>query len=103
MFAPVAAHLSLGVPLEELGPRLSNLYSLAVPRPESREGGIVGQVIRVDHFGNLVSNLRPADVSALDPLELMVHDQVLRELRRYYAEGQGLGGVVGSTASSRSR
>jgi len=58
IFAPVAAHLANGVPLSALGDPVTDLVRLQIPAPSVREDGvIVGQVIRADHFGNLVTNI----------------------------------------------
>jgi hypothetical protein len=58
IFAPVAAHLSLGVPLDKLGPpaRLRGKLNLPEPR-RTRDGGIVGEVVLCDRFGNLITNI----------------------------------------------
>lgn len=63
VFAPVAAHLASGVPLSEFGPQTRELVSLALPAV-TREagGGLKGQVIYIDHFGNCVTNLSPEEV-----------------------------------------
>lgn len=57
VFAPVAAHISLGVPLHEFGPPADNLEKIPMASPISRLRGISGQVIYIDHFGNLVTNI----------------------------------------------
>ncbi|MHB8876237.1 MAG: SAM hydrolase/SAM-dependent halogenase family protein, partial [Myxococcaceae bacterium] len=58
LFGPVAAHLSRGLPLEELGPVVEDLdRSLSFPKPHQRGGVLVGEVLHVDGFGNLVTNL----------------------------------------------
>ncbi len=57
IFAPVAAHLSLGVPLTSLGPALADPVRLAFPSPEFREEMVEGQIIYCDYFGNLISNI----------------------------------------------
>ena len=58
IFAPVAAHLSTGVLIEALGSPFSDPVRLELPRPERLEDGWRGQVIHVDHFGNLSTNIR---------------------------------------------
>jgi len=55
-FAPAAAWLAMGTPLEDFGPAVSPL-PLTVPVARLRGGSIVGEVIRVDHFGNLITNI----------------------------------------------
>jgi len=62
VFAPVAAHLAAGVAPERLGPELPELQPLAVPAPRAERSAVHGEVIYVDHFGNLVTNI---DVTAL--------------------------------------
>ncbi|MSO83184.1 MAG: hypothetical protein EXQ53_07800 [Acidobacteria bacterium] len=56
-FAPAAAWLAKGVDLSGLGGPLTSWRTLAVPVPAVAEGRIVGEVLRVDRFGNLVTNV----------------------------------------------
>jgi len=57
IFAPTAAHLACGRPFEEVGPVINELVLL--PWPEVRRKGpfVLGQVIHVDRFGNLITNI----------------------------------------------
>lgn len=57
IFAPVAAHLSAGVPFHLLGSPINDPVSLFMPVPEIRQDILLGQVIRIDHFGNLITNI----------------------------------------------
>jgi S-adenosylmethionine hydrolase len=57
LFAPVAAHLSLGVDLRCLGPVITDPVRLPWPEPFFTTEIIKGEIIYVDRFGNLVSNL----------------------------------------------
>ena len=57
IFAPVAAHLSLGVALAQLGPALTDPVRLPWPEPAVTALALRGEIIRVDRFGNLVSNV----------------------------------------------
>jgi S-adenosylmethionine hydrolase len=57
VFAPVAAALARGTPAADLGVEVSDLRRLDVPTPVRGTGRIDGQVIYVDHFGNLVTNV----------------------------------------------
>lgn len=57
IFAPVAAHLANGVPLSELGEPLSDPVRLPFPRAVRIPRGWQGEVIHVDSFGNLATNL----------------------------------------------
>jgi S-adenosylmethionine hydrolase len=57
IFAPVAASLSLGVSPTQLGPLVTGWRTLSWPASRRRPGGVEGQVIFVDRFGNLITNL----------------------------------------------
>jgi S-adenosyl-L-methionine hydrolase (adenosine-forming) len=57
IFAPVAAHLANGVQLEELGDPFENPFMISIPVPKKTATGWIGQVMQVDHFGNLVTNI----------------------------------------------
>jgi len=57
VFAPVAAHLSRGVPIRKFGPALKDFVRLDWPEPRARRGRIEGEVVYVDRFGNAITNL----------------------------------------------
>jgi S-adenosylmethionine hydrolase len=57
IFAPVAAHLSRGVPIQKLGPALRDFMHLDWPEPRVRRGGLEGEVVYIDRFGNAITNL----------------------------------------------
>jgi S-adenosylmethionine hydrolase len=59
LFSPAAAHLALGVPLEELGPPVDPeaLVRLELPEPEVGHSRIRATVLSVDRFGNVALNL----------------------------------------------
>ena len=56
-FAPAAAWLAKGIELTGLGRSLSSWQTLEVPEPVITDGSITGEVLRVDRFGNLVTNI----------------------------------------------
>lgn len=58
IFSPVAAHLATGVPLDELGSPLSDPVLIYFPKPEQTKDGWRGEIVHIDHFGNLASNIR---------------------------------------------
>ena len=57
VFAPVAAHLSLGVPPHDFGPRVHELEWSPIPRPVTHANSVEGEVVYADRFGNLVTNI----------------------------------------------
>ncbi len=89
VFAPVAAHLSLGVALEQLGPAVTDPVPLPVAAPTFSADAARGEIIYVDRFGNLVANL-PAgpllDWLAGQEFHLEVGPLRLTRLARTYAD-----------------
>ncbi len=73
IFAPSAAHLANGVPLERLGTSISDPVRLSIPRPEPIEaGGLRGQILEIDTFGNLSTNISDTDLQLLGDVYVMV-------------------------------
>lgn len=65
IFAPAAAALASGTPLKQLGPTVDAYLHVPISEPVSQtDGSILGQVIYVDSFGNLITNIEQADVPA---------------------------------------
>jgi len=65
IFAPAAAHLWNGVALGRMGPATPVIERLVYPQPVERDDELLGVVIYVDGYGNLVSNLTRAQVQSL--------------------------------------
>jgi S-adenosylmethionine hydrolase len=94
VFAPVAAHLTLGVDLSELGPPLESWVRLEASRPRhlgDRE--LVGHIIYIDHFGNCISDVSRKDLGELSGGEvpkrvnIRIRDGVVRRISSTYADG----------------
>jgi len=102
IFAPVAAHLTLGVDLGEMGPPVDDYERLESAAARLGEAAIEGAVIHVDRFGNLVSNISREDIKAFGggATDLHVHiaaTQISRIHRTYADVGIGeLLAVIGS-------
>ena len=68
IFAPVAAHLSCGVAPDVLGSVVDSIVEVTLPTPRCTMSYVTGEVIYVDHFGNLVTNI-DADALARFPAQ----------------------------------
>lgn len=69
IFAPVSAHLSMGVPIKKLGTPVAqnNLMCLSIPVPYfSDDGDLVGTIVSIDHFGNLITNIHLNDLESIN-------------------------------------
>jgi S-adenosyl-L-methionine hydrolase (adenosine-forming) len=86
LFAPAAAHLAAGVPLEALGPPVAAdaLARLDLPEPEIGENRIRATVLYIDRFGNVQLNLTREHLQQAEVLPGTVIEVELA-LDRYYA------------------
>lgn len=57
IFAPVAGFLSKGNKLSEFGPQVKHIEEISVPQPQKNNQKLTGQIIHIDRFGNLVTNI----------------------------------------------
>lgn len=94
IFAPVAAHLATGVPLSALGTTLapSTLQRVNTTLAQREQDEVKGQVLHIDHFGNLVTSIplqMVPEVFTQPELQLQFPDQqvTVTEVRRYFAQG----------------
>jgi S-adenosylmethionine hydrolase len=67
VFSPVAAYLSLGIPPPAFGEPIDNFISLALPPVVKTQRWIDGEILYIDGFGNLFTNIRDHDVAGLAP------------------------------------
>jgi S-adenosylmethionine hydrolase len=97
VFAPVAAALAAGADPAELGPAVDVAVELELPPPELTDGTLVGRVVYVDGFGNLVTNV-PADALPAGEVVIEVGGHAIGSLGRTYADGApgGAVAVIGS-------
>ena len=62
VFAPVAAHLAAGVKPSSMGPKVEPLAPIVFRAPSRENGTIAGEVLHVDRFGNLITNIAGASL-----------------------------------------
>jgi S-adenosyl-L-methionine hydrolase (adenosine-forming) len=89
IFAPVAAHLSLGVSPADLGPAVTHWRQLAWPAPARQGPQVQGEVIFVDHFGNLITNVPASMLPGFPggPSRVVLPDGTSPRKARTYADG----------------
>ncbi len=91
VFAPVAAHLSLGVGPDELGPNVTTVVRAKVMEPTLEERRARGQIIYFDRFGNAITNL-PRDMMEAVPsaggVTVCVGRHKIRGLVKCYEQGE---------------
>jgi S-adenosylmethionine hydrolase len=88
-FAPAGAWLAGGVDLDALGPRVEDWQTLQVPRPRVDGGALQGEVLRVDRFGNLITNIDRAMLERFAggaAVRVSIGGQAIGPVRRIYGE-----------------
>jgi hypothetical protein len=86
IFAPVAAHLANGVPLDSVGSRLSDPILLRLSPVERTANSVRGEVIHIDHFGNLATNIRAADLAGLDNVSVRLRGIEINGIARAFGD-----------------
>ena len=84
VFAPVAAHLSRGVPLRRLGPPVKGFVRLDWPEPKQTTRGLRGEVIYIDRFGNAITNLEAGTLPKRGPLDVLLNGKSLCRVADFY-------------------
>lgn len=96
VFAPAAAHLCNGVPLEDLGRPVDplSLWPGLMPLPREEDGAVIAEVLWVDRFGNCQLNVDPDEVAHLgDRVQLRWKDDSRTARRSATYEGIEPGGI----------
>ena len=99
IFAPVAAHLSAGVPVDDLGEEVWTLVRLAVEEPQWRGDMLAGRVVHIDRFGNVITNIPKALTKGDHLLTIELGGRTLQGLATTYGAGVGLVALIGSSGT----
>ena len=87
-FAPAAAWLAKGIDLAALGRSAGAIHRLDIPHPKLADGRIDGQVLRVDRFGNLITNIdrKTFEKLAGGPLDIRIGPHQVSRVVSTYAD-----------------
>jgi len=88
IFAPCAAHLASGVPFEQLGSPMEDPIRLRIPEPRKTAQGWQGEVLHVDSFGNLATNITAEMVGMSTNMKVRCGGAVISGIVRAYGERQ---------------
>ena len=93
LFAPAAARLAKHEPFESYGPVIGDYRTFPIPQPRWEQAILVGEIIHVDRFGNLISTLTShhvkevQDVTKRPNRQICIAGHTIDELVGSYAEG----------------
>jgi len=96
IMAPVSAAIAKGLPEKKIGPIFNEYRRFPFPQPQKAGNRISGQVIAIDHFGNVITNIKRDYLSARAVFN--ISDRMLKDLKLTYAsvpEGEALA-LIGS-------
>lgn len=102
IFAPAAAHLATGIPLDRLGPPLADPMRLAWPTCRRDGDEVIGEVVGSDRFGNLLTTVTAEELGTLAPvidLRVFLAGRALGRPASSYSEGEEgvLTAIIGSS------
>jgi len=97
IFAPVAAHISLGKPLNELGRAITSVNVFPLPRPQpDADGNLIGHVLHIDRFGNLITDITSQDLPS-GKFRIEIAGRRIASLSQSYEPAQELLALIGSS------
>jgi S-adenosylmethionine hydrolase len=91
LFAPVAGHLSLGVTPASFGHKTGSWTELAFAKPRIVGEKVIGEVIHIDAFGNLISNIDEGQLGEFargQSLVVRIGKAHIEGLKKAYWEGK---------------
>ncbi|MGB5107644.1 MAG: SAM-dependent chlorinase/fluorinase [Candidatus Zixiibacteriota bacterium] len=97
IMAPVAARLAAGLPLESVGPKVETYAYLKIPNLLKHGRSVIGEIVYVDKFGNLISNIAKNDLPRgveLTHLRCTVGDVKNVAFVNSYSEGRDLSAII---------
>ena len=93
IFSPIAAYLAKGLDPQRFGDEITDYVRFAAPRPKpTDERTLRGVVLKVDRFGNLITNITPGDIPMLfekapRPFKIALGKGEIKRICSNYAEG----------------
>lgn len=102
IFAPVAAHLSMGKGISWFGRAIDpfGLKTTAMPRVKAGKDSVEGTIVYVDSFGNLITDIERDDVKWAWPLtDIEIGRRIIKGIKAAYCDAEE-GGLVALFGSS---
>lgn len=90
IFAPLAAHLSKGVDLNEFGEPLKNkdIKKITLPFPKKIKGKIQAKIIYLDKFGNIITNIKKSDLKNSSKFKATLNKKTIKKIYNCYQEAE---------------
>ncbi len=97
IFAPVAAHISKGIYISDVGAKIESPVLLNISKPIENEVGLHGEIIYTDSFGNLITNITSKMLNGFK--SICIDDYVIDTIAKSYQDVE-IGGLLAILGSS---
>jgi len=91
IFSPVSAYISKGERIENFGNEIKNIKSIKLPEPIIRKNSLIGEVIYIDRFGNLITNIDRKTFEGFvknHKFEIQIKNQKIKRISSSYTESK---------------
>jgi S-adenosylmethionine hydrolase len=88
IFAPVAAHLALGIKPETLGEPVESFVRSKILTPSGSSDRVTGHIIYFDRFGNAVTNVHRSLIDRMPSVLIRIGNTVITHLTHHYTEAE---------------
>ncbi|MDI6786092.1 MAG: SAM-dependent chlorinase/fluorinase [bacterium] len=88
IFAPVVAYLAKGVAAKEFGEKIDNLVVSSIKKVYKKDQTLIGEVVYIDKFGNLITNFTPHDLSSLRNIYVRINNCEMFQINSFYAQSK---------------
>ncbi|MGQ9706657.1 MAG: SAM hydrolase/SAM-dependent halogenase family protein [bacterium] len=88
IFAPACVHLARGGSIKDLGEKVDEIVILNISKPIVKDNSIEGEIIYIDSFGNLISNIKEKDLVNVNKVYYYIEivGEKIDGIKKYYAE-----------------
>jgi hypothetical protein len=90
VFAPICAYLSLGTKIGEFGLPTGDCIKLKIPYPEIKSSSIKGEIVYIDSFGNLLTNISSKHLKAFSEkgFTVSIGNRKINKIAKSYCEAK---------------
>ena len=96
ILAPAVAALCTNMNICELGDRVFEIKGLNISNPSWQDNELHGEVLHIDHFGNIITNICKADLPTGEDFSIYIGNHEIIGLKRTYSDKQGLLALIQS-------
>lgn len=86
IFAPVAVHLTKGISYQLFGKGIKRYKKIKLPKPKIKPNSIKGEIIYIDRFGNLFTNINQDLKSKIKRPKIKIKDKLINGIKSSYAQ-----------------